>query len=519
MFSIVHNLPNSAERIKQHVYLVIDNWDDWGKFRTMFTVYAVDAQGTTHEPGSVKIGEVGLAARSVREPIIEGFRTPTLPASFERFDEKHFSIGQSENYYETLNELDIEFKNVILSGLRDCAFDLLIFDKHRSEYVMSESLLRDIQERNVRNRLHRLAHGNAVLTRFEFVYVFPGEGHDIQPPILAFKVIPVSDPPTNVHVLIGRNGVGKTRCIQNLSCAVLGIQDTDGKYGSLKRLGSNADDWSFAGLVSVSFSIFDDFDLPVAENSGVRPYQVGLRKKMLIDGIDVLQVKTPEDLAKDFTDSLALCRSGPRATRWRAAIKTLEADPLFEEADVTHLLDLTDEEWKAAASRLFRRLSSGHAIVMLTITRLVELVDERTLVILDEPEGHLHPPLLAALIRAVADLLGKRNGVALIATHSPVVLQEVPQSCVWKLRRSGLLSNAERPAIETFGENVSILTREIFGLEVTRSGFHNLLSKAIDDALTYEEVLEHFSGQLGSEARSIARGLIATRDKSSQGSK
>lgn len=483
----------------------------------MFTVYVVDAQGTVHEPGSIKIGEVGLIAQSRRMPIAEGFRAPTLKPSFDRFYEKHFSIGQSENYYETLNELDIDFKIAILTGLRDCAFNLSIFDNYRAEEVMSESLLRDIQERNVKNRFNRLAHGNAELTRFEFEYVFPEEGLDMPPPRLLFKVIPFVEPPTNVHILIGRNGVGKTRCVQNLSRTVLEVSDAASKFGMLNRLGRNADDWSFAGLVSVSFSVFDDFDLPTAINSGVRSHQVGLRKKVQIDGLETLQVKTPEDLAKDFTDSLAHCRTGPRAIRWRAAINTLEADPLFEEANVSHLLDLSDDEWIVAAVRLFKRLSSGHAIVLLTITRLVELVDERTLVIIDEPEGHLHPPLLAALIRAVADLLGKRNGVAIIATHSPVVLQEVPQSCAWKLRRSGLVSSADRPTIETFGENVSILTREIFGLEVTRSGFHNLLATAVNDALDYDEVLEHFSGQLGSEARSIARGLIATRDKSKQG--
>ena len=72
-------------------------------------------------------------------------------------------------------------------------------------------------------------------------------------------------------------------------------------------------------------------------------------------------------------------------------------------------------------------MSSGHAIVFMTITRLVEKVDERSLVLLDEPESHLHPPLLSALIRALSDLLVSRNAIAIIATHSPVVLQEVPQ--------------------------------------------------------------------------------------------
>ncbi|MBZ9762908.1 ATP-binding protein [Mesorhizobium sp. CA8] len=151
--------------------------------------------------------------------------------------------------------------------------------------------------------------------------------------------------------------------------------------------------------------------------------------------------------------------------------------------------------------------------MLLTITRLVELVDERTLVLLDEPEGHLHPPLLSAFIRALSDLLVKRNGVAIVATHSPVVLQEVPQSCAWKLRRSGRVSVAERPSIETFGENVGILTREVFGFEVTKSGFHQMLDSAVNQrGLGYDAVLEHFGGQLGAEARAIVQALVAERD-------
>ena len=139
-------------------------------------------------------------------------------------------------------------------------------------------------------------------------------------------------------------------------------------------------------------------------------------------------------------------------------------------------------------------------------------MDERTLVLIDEPETHLHPPLLSAFIRAISDLLIDRNGVAIIATHSPVVLQEVPRTCVWKLRRSGSLSTADQPEIETFGENVGILTREAFGLEVTRSGFHQEIEKLVSDGMNYEEVIEQFGGQLGGEARGIARALIAARD-------
>jgi len=149
----------------------------------------------------------------------------------------------------------------------------------------------------------------------------------------------------------------------------------------------------------------------------------------------------------------------------------------------------------------------------LTVTRLVETVEERTLVLINEPEAHLHPPLLAAFIRALSELLINRNGVALIATHSPVVLQEVPRSCAWKLRRSGAHARAERPEIETFGENVGVLTREVFGLEVTESGFHKMLGDAIAEIGDYQEILKHFGGEIGGEGRAILRSLLAKHKK------
>lgn len=439
-----------------------------------------------------------------------------MPEHFEVLDKRHFSLGQSENYYETLNELDEDLRTRILTGLRDCAFNLNLFEAYSTENVMSESLLRDIQSSNIKNRYHRLANGDAVLTRFEFSYTLPSTGGENPPPTLQFKVRPHKEPPTNIHVLIGRNGVGKTRCVQSLIRTILGGAHPDPQLGIVERKGENANAWAFSGVVSVSFSAFDDFAVPQTSESGMRSEQVGLRHKLDGGAEEVFQVKTPALLADDFVRSLGQCRSGLRAKRWIQALETLEADPLFQEANIQSLLSLEDVEWEEAANKLFRRLSSGHAIVLLTMTRLVELVDERTLVVLDEPEGHLHPPLLAAFIRAVADLLLKRNGIAVVATHSPVVLQEVPMSCVWKLRRSGAVSVAERPTIETFGENVGTLTSEVFGLEVTRSGFHNLLEKAVREGLSYEELIEKFEDQLGSEARAIARGLIAAKKEANQ---
>jgi predicted ATP-dependent endonuclease of OLD family len=166
---------------------------------------------------------------------------------------------------------------------------------------------------------------------------------------------------------------------------------------------------------------------------------------------------------------------------------------------------------ETATKSRFNRLSSGHKIVLLTITRLVELIEEKTLVLIDEPESHLHPPLLSAFIRSLSELLIARNGMSIIATHSPVVLQEAPKECVWMLRRYGAECVAERPTLETFGENVGILTREAFGLDVSKTGFHKMLADAVEEGRTYDEILEHFNNKLGAEARAILRALCAQR--------
>jgi hypothetical protein len=109
-------------------------------------------------------------------------------------------------------------------------------------------------------------------------------------------------------------------------------------------------------------------------------------------------------------------------------------------------------------------------------------------------------------------LLVNRNGLAIIATHSPVVLQEVPKSCVSIIRRTRIISNVDRPENETFAENVGVLTREVFGLEVSKSGFHDLLASSVAEGKSYDEVEQEYQCQLGFEGRTILRSMIAVRD-------
>ena len=399
-------------------------------------------------------------------------------------------------------------------SLRDIAYDQTIYKNALNERVTWRSLMRSVSTVTVQGQYHRLAIGGARLSRYKFTYIAKLETESATGLELTFDVVPESNPPTNIHVIIGRNGVGKTRLLDKMCRAIKTPDSIESNEGQFIRNNEEESSGLFANLVSVTFSAFDPFDpitLANLDKTSIPYTYIGLKPTVIqADGSKYL--KNPEMLQAEFVESVVVCVKGARADRWRKALEMLESDPIFGEAEVAELATIeNDSDLKKAASTLFMKFSSGHKIVLLTITRLVEAVEEQTLILLDEPEAHLHPPLLSAFVRALSELLTNRNGVAIIATHSPVILQEVPRNCVWKLRRVGAEVSVERPEMETFGENVGVLTREVFGLEVTHSGFHKILRKAVDEYGDYDAVVEHFDGELGGEAKAIVRALLAAR--------
>ena len=501
-FSVLASGVMPPRGANSEAFLVEDNWDDWFQYNTQYRLFYADWTGTVHDIGLVKIGEFGMRPLQ---------RRAAIPNQFQRLGDEFFSLGQDETYYQQLTHLPFSpIKRGMLESLNDLALDEQRFGRARHEEVTRQSLLRHVSPKTVKGQFRRIALGGARLSQYAFEYTTPsGNGSFSTPTSLSFDVVPDSQPPTNVHVLIGRNGVGKTTLLHHMSLALADPDSPAEDVGTFRA--TDGDSQPFANLVSVTFSAFDPFKpLPTQGDpwTGLTYSYVGLKRT------EGGAPKAPGELTREFVDSVSVCLQGARLDRWRRALRMLEADPIFSDARVADLanaaddISILDEEARA----LFERFSSGHKIVLLTITRLVECVEERSLVLLDEPEAHLHPPLLAAFVRALSDLLINRNGVAIVATHSPVVLQEVPKSCAWKLRRSGYELVAERPEIETFGENVGVLTREVFGLEVTQSGFHRLLEQAIQGRSDYEAVLSYFEHELGGEAKGIVRALLAARE-------
>lgn len=509
-FTVLPNAAKPPKGVRSKAFLLTDNWDDWFKFSTMYALIVYDRSGKEFRAGQVKIGQFGMQ---------EGVRRPPVPVEFDELDDSFFSLGQDDSYYETLNSLGPMLRDKVLRGLKDLAINRERFAQALEEDVTGISLLRSVTRSTVIGQFSRLAKGGARLSRYEFTYRGPKRPRSkVKPVSLTFVVEPESRPPTNIHILIGRNGVGKTHLLNNMSRSLLDKTPGESEFGIFESKTRKNDEELFANLVSVTFSAFDPFEpIPDRRNrsEGLRSAYIGLKRSGTTRDGKPLPPKSPDRLSTEFGASVPACSKGARLVRWRRALEMLEADPIFRAAEVAALADdaQDDDQLKKTAKKLFADLSSGHKIVLLTITKLVEHVEERTLVLLDEPEAHLHPPLLSAFVRALSDLLVNRNGVAIIATHSPVVLQEVPANCAWKVRRSGFTVAAERPDVETFGENVGVLTREVFGLEVTEAGFHQLLREAVGEGDDFNDVVEKFDSELGGEALALLRALIANRER------
>lgn len=482
-------------------YLYIDHWNDYS-FVTMFHVTLFDENAAKHEPGSVKIGFKGQTEKtSTYSTLGEGFAT---------LSPEYFSVGVDVDYYLTLfRDCSSTFRAEYFTALRDVAHDQQTLELALNESVFQTSLLRSLSVNTVLDQFRRVLLGGVPLTDYAFRFTLDA-GEGTAPYQLGFNVKANSTPTTNIHAIIGRNGVGKTTLLNSMTKAITDPSCTGCRFENhvWYEYRPISKDY-FSGLVSVSFSAFDPFNPPEEQSDpskGTCYFYVGL--KSYADDSGAL-LKSQNDLADEFVESLGLCLSEQsRSARWLEAIQNLESDDNFAEMNLIQLFELRDEVLDKVARSLLKRMSSGHAIVLLTITKLVARVDEKTLVLFDEPESHLHPPLLSALIRSLSRLLSSRNAIAIIATHSPVVLQEIPKSCVWKITRSGLASEWRRPEVETFGENVGTLTREVFGLEVAKSGFNAMLLAEAERATSYEQVVAAFNDQLGFEGRAILRSIM-----------
>ncbi len=108
-------------------------------------------------------------------------------------------------------------------------------------------------------------------------------------------------------------------------------------------------------------------------------------------------------------------------------------------------------------------LSSGQETFVNLIINILALIKPNSLILIDEPENTLHPNLEVDFIKILQDILNDFYSFAIIATHSPTIVREVPENFVRVIKFDGSEQPLiDSPLIKTFGADIGTITNYVF---------------------------------------------------------
>lgn len=519
--------------------LLGDNWNDFS-YQTLYTLF-YQTGGTTHRVGALKILKQGQ-----REG---GLPLPLGRAKAVQFSKQFVSLGTSIDYYVRLIELGL------LDKVRELFNDLSSHRRLRGTFAAEPGLKTSLYRDHHRpddfyDEIARTVEaGGAPPGEDEFTLSFTPVGSG-EPIIFALggteaeAGLRQKRPSRRAGVIIGPNGIGKTHLLARIARVAYAPPAEREQLAGTE--GVITDGPAFPNILAVSYSSFDNFVPPMllGDDPGQRRADfiagrgryiyLGMRDPAgLIKGDDVApRLVTQAELAQTFAQHIRRIQELDRFNIFAEIMK-----PVLEEVSVQAYAGIPPHEnpeevedyWpmdKVRVDQLYRwfgrdpaaaflKLSSGHKIVLHQLAGMTAMLQRNGLVLIDEPETHLHPPLLAALMSSIRRLLSRQRAYALVATHSPVVVQEALAGQVVILAgRDPTIAKA--PSIETYGENVGALSREVFGFYPTAGDYRHVLDRMIDDYENVDGVEEALGARLSSQALAHVMATIARRARDSE---
>ncbi|MGV1785854.1 MULTISPECIES: AAA family ATPase [Agrobacterium] len=526
--------------IKGQVALQQDNWDDYN-FKTTYQLYYRAVNAT--EPvliGSVKILKLGQKGR---EPL-------QITEPFERLDEQWCSIGGTLDYYERLSTIGDGDRAEILASLRDVVANPSIIPEFQNELGWRRSLFRENGhwDRFLDDATAMLNKDFSKLANLDTPFSFrPTEVSDILDLDFSAPSVPnyyrqmrMLGPsrkevllPQRIVALIGRNGSGKSTLLSRLSHVAF-ASGSGRQREEVRKLGLfDPPDINFSRIITISYSAFDSFDVPgldgrdrmqVAKDitlgqgrfayCGLRDISAEAQERENTDDASatsktITRLKSIDALATEFEQLVNVISNGGRRPVFLEALAPLLSEPSFaqrgDEGEAEFILN--------EPKRAFLSWSTGHKIALHVIASLTARSARKSLVLFDEPEMHLHPPLTAALMQAIRIILEEVDAFCIVATHSPVVVQETLARHVRIVTRAGDTVHFKQPRLETFGENVGILTYDIFGLVASSTDFHEVLDLLVGADLGLDVIENLFTPALSGQARGYVMSQIAGRSR------
>lgn len=519
-------------------YLEEDNWNDWSYY-TYFHLHL--SSKYTEDGESMLIGGVKILKKGQ-----EKYRNYLKKSDeFDNLDSDFCSLGQSLDYYDRLAHIDKQLQDQLLNSVNDIIFIPALSEEFKNEDAYNVSLMRFFDPNDDIFKLAPIlisrdfdAFPNNIDLKFRFKtkemsdfieFDFNSPSYEDESGFQEFL-------PNRITVIIGRNGSGKTTLLSKISRIVF-ASSSDRDY--LKGVATiEPKGLGFPRIISISYSAFDAFQVPgirLKEKEqiskdiqkgigryiycGVRDITKELQKSIetivpdengLLKMEDILNDKHADNflkpinsLKKEFIDALkTIFKDDEKSNLLLGVIQILS-----EESSLHFIRKIYNRKQESELIKIFSELSTGHKFVLHSLANIIKHIENRSLILFDEPETHLHPPLLAVLMKSMRHVLNHKNSFMILSTHSPVVLQETLSKHVFIVRREGDLTQITHPEIQTFGENIGIITSHIFGLSSDLTDYHTELDKVINSfkGKTPKEGLEKiealFQDQLSFQAR------------------
>ncbi|AXW87159.1 hypothetical protein AU509_04320 [Lonsdalea britannica] len=488
---------NEKNKINLESYILLQatDWDDYSYKSTFLLSFFYNDK-------LVPIGELKIIDSSLEiGRVLFDNGCDKLPDNF-------CSLGQSKQYYLNIRDLGLEYEKLILESLNDCAYDRIIFDAFNELSQFKTSAVRFSPAEQALEFAKKIF-SRQVETNDENCHVFDfsttlkgfSTPYNLN---FSFQKQSKSIIPSNINVIIGRNGTGKTQLLSDIARTISGYGFDDKSElirAREKRFNKTKPD--FGNVVVVSYSAFDNFEIPgkneaeqkeIEEQGHIFGYKYcGLRER--IENSTEYRLKNISEITNEFKVAYEKIIAEKRIEQWNECIKPIVSDQSFSELDQNVLLEKFD------------RLSSGQKIVLSILANIFEHIKDNSLVIIDEPETHLHPSLIASFMHSIRSILTNFNSYSIIATHSPVILQETPSKFVQVLRGNCLKPKVGKLKKESFGEEISTLTEDVFNVSFEESNFYSILSRFSSEGYTLKDIEIIFGKKLGMTAKSFLTNL------------
>ena len=334
--------------------------------------------------------------------------------------------------------------------------------------------------------------------------------------------------PNGMLAFIGKNGSGKSTAIYKL--AKLLYASPDKRFRLKDAAGEiKPNDIGVGKLFVISYSPFDNFVLPGIGGEDYRLMLEGMKgnlgrfvfcgirdvkkefEKLLEspdektyetlferERMDETSLKSIDQLAKEFEKAMnELERNDEKMLLWKE-IKE-QAHDLFPE--IERIMKEVKVVLPLDAAQVFMSLSTGCKFFLHSLAHVLAYIEMDSLILFDEPENHIHPPMLSFMMAAMRRVLNRYHSVMLVATHSPVVAQEIFADNVYVVSNNDGSKSISHPSIETYGANISEITSEVFSLTTDVTNYYDAYKDLYDQWkaegwTSVDEMLDFFNRHL-----------------------